>query len=339
MRRTLRVASQIVAVSSLAAGFGAARPVPGIAHHIVEYAIPRPNAFPHDPAVGADGIVWYTDMANSFIGRLDPSTGKITDYPTPTPHSGPHGILVAPDGGVWYTANAAGKLGRLDPATGQIREYALPPNARDPHTPLFHDGKVWFTAQGSNLYGELDPATAAVRIFPLTISHALPYGLVAGHDGGLWMALFGTNAIARIDPATGALREFRVPDDKSRPRRLIVDGQGHVWFTDYAQGKLGELDPATGQVREFASPGGAEAGPYGIALAPDGRIWYDEAGTSHVIVFDPKTDTVDEVVDIPTKGAIIRNMAVDGTRDRLWLALSGTGRIGLVALKGGQAGT
>lgn len=25
-----------------------------------EYLIPRASAFPHDPAVGADGIVWYT---------------------------------------------------------------------------------------------------------------------------------------------------------------------------------------------------------------------------------------------------------------------------------------
>src|SRR5260370_17868216 len=65
---------------------------------VVEYPLPRAKAFPHDPAVGADGIVWYTDQANSYIGRLDPATGKVTDYATPTPTSGPHGIVVAPDG-------------------------------------------------------------------------------------------------------------------------------------------------------------------------------------------------------------------------------------------------
>src|SRR2546427_7292396 len=80
---------------------------------VVEYPLPRPKAFPHDPAVGRDGIVWYTDQANSYIGRLDPETGKVTDYPTPTAVSGPHGIIVAPDGAVWYTANFKGRLGRL----------------------------------------------------------------------------------------------------------------------------------------------------------------------------------------------------------------------------------
>jgi len=124
---------------------------------VVEYQIPRSQAFPHDPAVGADGIVWYTDQQNSFIGRLDPATGKITDYATPTPASGPHGIVVAPDGGVWYTAQRIGKLGRLDPKTGHIEEYSLPAAARDPHTPLIRKGVVWFTVQQRNVYGRLDP--------------------------------------------------------------------------------------------------------------------------------------------------------------------------------------
>src|SRR5207244_3089771 len=105
------------------------------AHSVIEYPLPRAKAFPHDPAVGADGIVWYTDQANSYIGRLDPATSTVTDYATPTRMSGPHGIVVAPDGGVWYTANFVGRLGRLDPATGAIKEFPLPAEARDPDTP------------------------------------------------------------------------------------------------------------------------------------------------------------------------------------------------------------
>src|ERR1700720_3194506 len=49
-----------------------------IAAAVVEYTLPRPNVFPHDPAVGPDGTVWFTDQANSYIGRLDPGTGKVT---------------------------------------------------------------------------------------------------------------------------------------------------------------------------------------------------------------------------------------------------------------------
>src|SRR5437870_7477265 len=115
---------------------------------ITEYPLPRPKAFPHDPAVGADGIVWYTDQANGYIGRLDPATGKVTDYATPTPTSGPHGIVVAPDGGVWYTGNFTGRLGRLDSATGVVDEYPLPSEAREPETSLLLQAKGWFAVRG-----------------------------------------------------------------------------------------------------------------------------------------------------------------------------------------------
>src|SRR5256885_8651699 len=118
--------------------------------NIVESPLPRPNAFPHDPAVGADGIVWYTDQANSYIGRLDPATGKVTDYATPTPASGPHGIVVASDGGVWYTANFTGRLGRLDPPRRAPKEIPLPPPPRPPHTPRCHRGNVWVPVPGRN---------------------------------------------------------------------------------------------------------------------------------------------------------------------------------------------
>src|SRR5438876_1402280 len=319
----------IVALCQLAAG-----PVPApsrAAVTVVEYLLPRPRAFPHDPAVGRDGIVWYTDQANSYIGRLDPATGQVTDYAAPTQASGPHGIIVAPDGGVWYTANFKARLGRLDPANGSIKEYALPATARDPHTPLYYNGAIWFTAQGANLYGSLDPRTGEAKLFPVPTPGARPYGLVAGPSGTIWMALFGTNKIGRITARDGSLREYPLPDPAARPRRLAVDAHGIVWYSDYARGQLGRLDPATGQVREFPCPGGGDSQPYGLAVGTDGRIWYDESGKNEIVAFDPASERT-ETVAIPTAGSVVRNMAVDSTRARLWLALSGTQRLGRIDL-------
>jgi virginiamycin B lyase len=145
------------------------------------------------------------------------------------------------------------------------------------------------------------------------------------------MALFGTNQIGRIAPADGALKLFPLPERGARPRRLVADPRGIVWYTDYARGALGRLDPVTGAVREFPAPGGGASGPYGIAIAPDGRIWYDEAHADALVVFDPVTEQ-SRIVPIPTPGAIVRNMSVDSTRQRLWLALSGTARLGMVQL-------
>ena len=97
---------------------------------ITEYVIPRPGNFPHDPAVAADGSVWYTDQRNSYIGHLDPETGKIVDFATPTPGSGPHGLTVAPDGSIWYTGQGRGLLGRVNPETGKINPSTRWPGTR-----------------------------------------------------------------------------------------------------------------------------------------------------------------------------------------------------------------
>jgi virginiamycin B lyase len=295
---------------------------------VVEYAIPRANAFPHDPAVGADGMVWYTDQRNSFIGRLDPETGAFQDWPTPTRASGPHGITVAPDGGVWYTGNAAGNLGRLDPATGEIREFPTR-GARDPHTLIVHRGAVWFTVQQGNAVGRLDPASGDVEVWPVEPDGARPYGIVPAPDGTLWVALFGTNRLLRIHPdPQPAFESVELPDPASRPRRLVVDADGVVWYTDYPRGKIGRYDPGDGSFDELDTPT-PDGQPYGIAIGSDGRLWYDEASSGLMVALDPVTRE-QETARIPTPNAIVRHMATDSTRGRVWLALSGTGRIGRI---------
>jgi streptogramin lyase len=50
-----------------------------------------------------------------------------------------------------------------------------------------------------------------------------------------------------------------------------------------------------------------------------------------MVAFDPGTEKM-ETVPIPTPGAIVRHMETDSTRGRIWLALSGTGRLGKIEL-------
>lgn len=296
---------------------------------VQEFLIPRANAFPHDPAVGADGIVWYTDQNNSYIGRLDPTTGTITDRPTPTPGSGPHGICVAPDGSIWYTAQSVGRLGRVDPAGFTITEFVLPANANRPHTPIFHRGAVWFTAQTNDTYARLDPANGQTTVWPAPAG-SRPYGIVPAPDGSLWIALFGTNTLGRVDTNSGALSLFDLPSSAARPRRLAVANDGIVWFSDYARDYLGRLDPTTRAYREWVVPD-PPPGAYGIATGTDSRVWFHAAGSNYMIAFDPRSEQF-STVPIPTGGAIVRHMVCDQMRGDLWLALSGTRRIGRIAL-------
>jgi virginiamycin B lyase len=156
--------------------------------------------------------------------------------------------------------------------------------------------------------------------------------MVNAPDGSIWVALFGTNKLGRINGESGELREITLPASGARPRRLAVDESGMVWYTDFSRGYLGSYNPKSGAFKEWLSPGGASSAPYGIAIAPDGRIFYDEARSGSIVAFDRKSGQM-ETIKIPTPGAIVRNMSVDSTRGRIWLALSGTSRIGKIELK------
>jgi virginiamycin B lyase len=300
---------------------------------IREYVISDTSAFPNDLAIAADGSVWYTDRMTSRIGHLDPETGEIRQHRTPTPASAPYGITIAEDGSVWYAGSRAGVLGRLDPSTGTIAEYRV--GEGGPHGVVALGDRIWFTMRRSGSYGWLHRETLEIRRFdfPGPAGHAAqdrgPYALVAGARGSLWFTAMRTGALFRVDTRDGSLRRFDL-GTRGWARRLAVDRNGDVWYGNFPASRLGRLVPSTGEVEEIQLVK-RPAEPYGIAVASDGRVWFNEARNERLIGYDPATDEI-RVLVIPTAGAIIRGMAVDMERSRIWLPLSGTHRIGRIDL-------
>jgi virginiamycin B lyase len=80
----------------------------------------------------------------------------------------------------------------------------------------------------------------------------------------------------------------------------------------------------------WPSPGGDGSDPYGIAITPDGMVWYSESGVTPntLIRFNPTTEQFART-KIPSGGGTVRNMAAtsDG---RLYLACSGVNKVGVV---------
>src|ERR1700739_4218212 len=80
--------------ASLASRRTAANDVGQLKATIREWDVPTKGAHPHDPAVGADGALWFTEQMQNKIGRVDPKTGEFKEYPLPTDkNSGPHGLV------------------------------------------------------------------------------------------------------------------------------------------------------------------------------------------------------------------------------------------------------
>jgi virginiamycin B lyase len=137
---------------------------------------------------------------------------------------------------------------------------------------------------------------------------------------------FGSNKLASIDPATMAIREYTLPEG-ARPRRLALAADGAIYYSDFARGFLGRVNLENGKIEEWPSPGGPSSRPYGIAIVPDGSVWFSESGvTPNTLVrFDPRTRQFSSA-PIPSGGGVVRNMVA--TRDgRLYLACSGVNKV------------
>lgn len=297
---------------------------------IREWAVPTKGAHPHDPAVGPDGALWFTEQMTNKLGRLDPNTGEFREYPLDEgKNSGPHGLVADGDGNIWFTANFG--VGKLDPRTGKVTEYKMPSEkADDPHTAAFDGhGNLWFTVQGGNMVGRLDPKTGKIVLKEAPTESALPYGIQINSKGVPIFCELGTNKMASIDPVTLKITEYGLPES-ARPRRLAIAQDDTVYFTDFKSGHLGRLNTTTGVVEIYTSPGGAESNPYGITITPDGMVWYSESGVkpNTIIRFDPKTETFARA-NIPSGGGVVRNM-VATSDGRVYIACSGVDKVGMV---------
>jgi virginiamycin B lyase len=298
---------------------------------IREWDVPTKGAHPHDPAVGTDGTLWFTEQMTNKLGRLDPLTGSFKEYALKLEDSGPHGLVADREGNIWFTGNFKGYIGKLDPKTGAITEFKIPdPKGEDPHTAVFDShGLLWFTLQVANMVGRLDPGTGKIDLKHVPTADSHPYGIAINSKGVPIFCEFATNKMAKIDPGTMGITEYSLPEG-ARPRRMAIDANDRVYFTDFNEGHLGRLDLTTGAVKMWASPGGPKSAPYGIAITPDGMVWYSESGVkpNTIIQFDPKTEQFARA-NIPSGGGTVRNMAAtsDG---RVYIACSGVNKVGVI---------
>lgn len=91
-------------------------------HTFTAYAVPAQNSYPAMIVAGGDGSIWFTDSYAPAIGRLVPSSGKITEYPTAS-NSAPEGIAQGADGNIWYTDLNNNTIGVMTAPACTTRTY------------------------------------------------------------------------------------------------------------------------------------------------------------------------------------------------------------------------
>ena len=303
-------------------------------YYFQEWTIPTERSTPHDVISDDEGIIWFTEIDASQIGRFDPYLEEFAEFPLPA-GARPHGIAVGPDYGIWFTEQGGNRIGRIDRETFAITAYDLPRPGSGPHTPI-HDGygRILFTEQQGNRIGRLNIEDGTIEEWQLRAG-AGPYGIVADWYGNAWFCEFGgqTNRIGRIDAKTGELTEYVLPTPNAGPRRLWPDSQGMLWITANRSHQLVRFDPWTETFTEWASPNPVGSnGPYAITVDQNDMVWYSEFTANTMVRFDPTTEEF-SVYEMPTPREQVRFIHVD-PYNQVWYENNGNNAIGVIS-KGG----
>ena len=294
---------------------------------ITEYDLPRQTIEPHDVIVDADGMVWYSDFGEQFLGKMDPKTGKVTEYPIPVLKAGfPRGTLdleTDKDGNMWVALMYQGGVAKFDKKTQTFKTWAIPKEWQTDATqqafmtPNFShvDGKVWVKNSDKALIYRLDLASGKFENFgsfkdPATNQTIGSYGIPADHDNNLYLLDFSANNIGRLDAKTGKLTVYPTPTPNSRPRRGRVDSQNRLWFAEYGGNAIGMFDPKTERIQEWVLPTPWSA-PYDVVVDKNGEAWTGSMLTDRIARLDPKSGQFTEY-PLP-RSTNIRRVFVDNS--------------------------
>ena len=118
----ITVGLSVVGVAPPAAGQS---PAVGASVPVQEWEVPWEKSRPRDPAVDAQGRIFFVGQVGNYVARLDPRTGHFDKFEI-DPGTLPHNVIVDRKGYAWYSGNRNGMIGRLDPATGAIVRYPMP---------------------------------------------------------------------------------------------------------------------------------------------------------------------------------------------------------------------
>jgi virginiamycin B lyase len=287
------------------------------------YDLPAGGGSPHDVAVSADGVVWYTAQRDGKLGRLDPVSGKVELMPLGQ-GAAPHGVIVGPDGAPWVTEGGTNSIVRVDPKTREVKRWPLPPSRAwaNLNTATFDKrGRIWFTGQ-SGIYGRLDPATGEMKVWDAPRGRG-PYGIATTPDGDVYYASLAGNYIARVNLDTGAATILEPPTKEQGARRVWPDSGGRIWVSEWNSGNVSVFDPKTNAWKTWRLPGDSPRA-YAVYVDAQDIVWLSDFGANAMVRFDPGSETF-QAFPSDRRSANVRQIL--GRPGEVWAPESGADRL------------
>jgi len=313
----------------------------GASTHVIMtvYDLPRRQIQPHDVIGTSDGMIWYSDFGQQFLGMLDPKTGKVTEFPVPEMKkgylTGSLELEKDPNENLWLANMYQGGISMFDRKTRTFKQWQVQAAEHPEYTqesmvmPVHEavDGKVWTNNQDDHSLRRLDVATGTWETFgPFFYAYGgnpklnfNSYGLVSDAKNNVWMFDFPHSAIGHFDGKT--FKAMPTPTEHSRPRRGRVDDRtGLFWFAEYGANQIGMYDTKldSGTIKEYPLPTIWDS-PYDVVPDKNGQVWTGAMTTDRISRLDPATGKVIEW-QLPTE-TNIRRVWVDNNANpvTLWV--------------------
>jgi len=157
-----------------------------ITRKTVMYDAPRGRG-PYGIAASPDGNVYYSSLAGSYVGSIDPESGHATVLDPPTANQGARRVWPDSQGRMWVSEWNAGQVAVYDPSTGEWREWKLP-GPRPQAYAVYVDelDMVWLSDFGANAVLRFDPQSEEFEVFDLP-SNPSNVRQIFGRRGKVWL--------------------------------------------------------------------------------------------------------------------------------------------------------
>jgi len=167
---------------------------------------------PYGIDVAPDGAVWFSQLNEHKIGRIDPDTFEIEMVDTPFP--APRRLRFDSAGALWIPSFSGALVARFDPVSRTFESWKIPVEPVGSEVPYAlhvdrRDDTVWICGTNSDSLIRFEPDTETFTIYPLptrvTYTREIDFddtGRVwtSNSNGPTWQVEGGVPRVIRLDP-------------------------------------------------------------------------------------------------------------------------------------------
>lgn len=193
---------------------------------------------------------------------------------------------------------------------------------------------------GAAVGGLLGVATAvpalATQVIEYPVAGSSPNGIVMGPDGALWFTDVGHNSVDRMLADGTLTNTYTIPTNNVLPSE-ITNGPGGLWFME-GNGLVENIGKITtsGGITEYSSGSGFNLG---IAVGPDGNIWFNQRDKFSVAKMTPDGQHVTSyLVPAPTPGSADPVGITAGPDGNMWVTDESQNKVWKVTTNGAFTG-